>query len=59
MTRIEIYACLRDLQVVPMQSELSDDRITELLEKRLIERKGRTKTIWLTTTGVHTKTGEL
>lgn len=59
MSRAEVYDCLRNLQVVPTLSTLSEERISELLEKNLIERKGHTKSVWLTSVGIRTKTGEV
>ncbi|HEY0551785.1 MAG TPA: hypothetical protein VGF13_19425 [Verrucomicrobiae bacterium] len=57
MNAVEIYACLRDLQVVATVPRISEDQITELLKRKLIERAGKTGGIYLTQLGVHTKTG--
>jgi hypothetical protein len=57
MTAVEIYSCLRDLQVVATVPHISEEQISELLKKKLIERTGKTGSIWLTQLGVYTKTG--
>jgi len=59
MTVTEIYSCLRDLQVVATVPHISEQQITELLKKKLIQRTDKTGGIWLTQLGVHTKTGEI
>jgi hypothetical protein len=59
MNATEIYSCLRDLQVIPTMPHISEEQITELLKKKLIQRADKTGGIWLTTLGVHTKTGQL
>jgi len=59
MTVTEIYSCLRDLQVVATVPHISEQQITELLKKKLIQRTDKTGGIWLTQLGVHTKTGEV
>ncbi len=59
MTATEIYSCLRDLQVVATVPHLSEDQIRELLKKKLIQRTDKSGGIWLTTLGVHTKTGSV
>ncbi|HMJ88536.1 MAG TPA: hypothetical protein VK530_01905 [Candidatus Acidoferrum sp.] len=58
MTITEIRNCLRDLQVIATVPHISEDQISELMKKKLIERTGKTGGIWLTQLGVHTKTGE-
>ncbi len=57
MTVLEIYSCLRDLQVVATVPHISEEQIVELMKKKLIQRTGKTGGIWLTQLGVHTKTG--
>jgi len=59
MTTTEIRSCLRDLQVVATVPHISEEQIRELMRKKLIERTGKAGSIWLTTLGVHTKTGEV
>ena len=60
MTRSEIHDCLCDLQVVATVPRLSEEQITELLNKKLIQRADKTTgNIWLTQLGVHTKTGQV
>jgi hypothetical protein len=59
MTAIEIYSCLRDLQVIATAPRISEEQITELLKKKLIQRTGKAGGIWLTQLGVHTKTGQI
>ena len=59
MNATEIYTCLRDLQVIATVPHISEEQITELLKKKLIQRTDKTGGIWLTTLGVHTKTGQL
>jgi len=59
MTATEIYSCLRDLQVVATVPHITEDQIRELLKKKLIQRAEKTGGIWLTTLGVHTKTGNI
>lgn len=57
MNVTEIYSCLRDLQVVATEPHISEEQITELLKKKLIQRTAKTGGIWLTQLGVYTKTG--
>ncbi|MBC8096334.1 MAG: hypothetical protein H7Y43_11020 [Akkermansiaceae bacterium] len=57
MTATEIYSCLRDLQVIATVPHISEEQITELLKKKLIQRTDKAGGIWLTQLGVHTKTG--
>jgi hypothetical protein len=59
MTKTEIINCLRDLQVVATVPHISEEQIAELLKKELILRAGRTGGIWLTSLGVHVKTGQI
>lgn len=59
MNGTEIRACLRDLQVVATVPRISEEQITELLKKKLIERTEKTGGIRLTQLGVHTKTAEV
>ena len=59
MTRVEIYDCLRDLQVIVTVPRISEEQIVELVKKKLIKRKGETGGISLTELGVHTKTGQV
>ena len=59
MTRSEIRNCLRDLQVIATVPHISEEQITELVKKKLIERTASAGGIWLTQLGVHTKTGEV
>ncbi len=59
MTAIEIYSCLRDLQVVATMPHISEDEIRELVKRKLIQRTEKTGGIFLTPLGVHTKTGQL
>jgi hypothetical protein len=58
MNVTEIRDCLRDLQVVATQPRISEEQITELLKKKLIQRAEKAGGIWLTQLGVYTKTGE-
>ena len=58
MSAIEIYTCLRDLQVVATTPHISEEQIVELLKRKLIGRTGKAGGIWLTVLGVHTKTGQ-
>ena len=58
MNATEIYSCLRDLQVIATVPHISEEQITELLKKKLIQRTD-SGGIWLTQLGVHTKTGQL
>ena len=57
MNVAEIYSCLRDLQVVATEPRISEEQISELLKKKLIQRTEKKGGIWLTQLGVHTKTG--
>ena len=57
MNATEIYTCLRDLQVIATAPHISEEQITELLKKKLIQRADKAGGIWLTQLGVHTKTG--
>jgi len=57
MNATEIYTCLRDLQVIATVPHISEEQISELLKKKLIQRTDKTGGIWLTQLGVHTKTG--
>lgn len=59
MTVSEIYACLRDLQVVATVPRITEEQIVELVKKKLIQRSEKTGGISLTTLGVHTKTGQI
>lgn len=59
MTRTEIHDCLCDLQVVATVPHISEEQITELLKKKLIQRTEKAGGIWLTQLGVHTKTGQI
>jgi hypothetical protein len=59
MTSTEIRDCLRDLQVVATAPRISEEQITELLKKKLIQRTEKTGGIWLTQLGVYTKTGHV
>ncbi len=59
MSATEIYSCLRDLQVVPTVPRISEERIAELLKKKLILRTEKAGGIWLTQLGVHTKNGQI
>ena len=59
MNASEIYACLRDLQVVATVPTISDEQITELVKKKLIVRADKSGGILLTQLGVHTKTGQV
>ena len=59
MTRAEIHDCLCDLQVVATVPRLSEEQITELVKKGLIDRIKKTNGIRLTQLGVHTKTGQV
>jgi hypothetical protein len=58
MNVTEIRDCLRDLQVIATQPRISEEQITELLKKKLIQRAEKAGGIWLTQLGVYTKTGE-
>ena len=57
MTRTEIHNCLCDLQVVATTPHISEEQISELVKKKLIQRTEKTGGIWLTQLGVYTKTG--
>jgi hypothetical protein len=59
MNATEIYTCLRDLQVVATAPHISEEQISELLKKKLIQRTDKTGSIWLTQLGVYTKTGQI
>jgi hypothetical protein len=59
MTPVEIYSCLRDLQVVATTPRISEEQIAELLKKKLIQRTDKSGGIWLTQLGVYTKTGQI
>lgn len=59
MTAIEIYSCLRDLQVIATVPHISEDEIRELVKRKLVQRAEKGGGIFLTTLGVHTKTGQL
>jgi hypothetical protein len=59
MNAVEIYSCLRDLQVVATVPRISEEQIAELLKKKLIQRTDKSGGIWLTQLGVHTKTGQV
>lgn len=58
MTKSEIFSCLRNLQVVPTATELSNEQLRELVTKELIERTSKGY-IRLTQLGVLTKTGQI
>jgi hypothetical protein len=58
MNATEIRDCLRDLQVIATQPRISEEQITELLKKKLIQRAEKADGIWLTQLGVYTKSGE-
>jgi hypothetical protein len=45
--------------VVATVPHISEEQITELLKKKLIQRTDKSGGIWLTQLGVHTKTGQL
>ncbi len=59
MTSSEIYACLRDLQMVPTEPRISEEQIAELVKRELIQRTTRPKGICLTQLGAHRKTGQI
>ena len=59
MTRAEIHDCLCDLQVVATVPRLSEEQITELVKRKLIQRIPQSGDIRLTELGVHTKTGQV
>lgn len=59
MTISEIRTCLCDLQVVATVPHISEEQISELLKKKLIQRAEKSGGILLTQLGVHTKTGEV
>lgn len=59
MNRTEIRDCLRDLQVIATVPRISEEQISELMKKKLIQRAEKKGGIWLTQLGMHTKTGEI
>jgi hypothetical protein len=59
MTTVQIRHCLRDLHVVATTPHITEEQITELLKKKLIQRNEATGGIRITQLGVHAKTGEI
>ncbi len=58
MNASQIYSCLRDLQVIATVPHISEEEIRELTRLKLIERVKSSGGIFLTSLGVHAKTGQ-